>query len=298
MRIFIEGPNGIGKTTLAKILCKRYDYDYVKENKPDKLGYQYYLEKMIYCKNNIISDRAYLGEMVYPKIFNDNRPLLKKYQQQAIERIINNTNSILIYCIASSKFIKNIFDTRGDELITFEQTREEKKLFDKSIKTCKVNNLLYYSPEFSNDERNSFFNELDKIIIEDDHLRYRKFKGNGNYKSKIMLVGEQFNTSVTLKEEFAFSDYKGSSDYLSKALYFINEDIYLTNSEKTGNVTLFEEIMIVNPNVIIALGNKASAILNHFKIKYEKIPHPQFWKRFHNKDLKSYIRIIKNAIKK
>lgn len=66
----IEGPDGAGKTTLARQLAKDYDLEYHHEGPPptDKVT-QYYINLLLDAKDKrIIFDRLALGEMVYGPI--------------------------------------------------------------------------------------------------------------------------------------------------------------------------------------------------------------------------------------
>ncbi len=296
MMIFLEGKNCVGKTTLARLLCERYNFKYIKEDKPNKPGFQYYVEKLVMYDDDIVVDRFHLGEMVYPILFNDDRILLKRYQQHAIERMINNLNAILIYVDATEKFIKNVFEIRGEKDITFEQSRIEDFLFKKALKTSILKNIIYYSPEFSLYEKDNFFLTIDdKIKLYNDNLR--RFKGNGDINAKIMLVGERFNKNSKLEDKFAFSDFKGASDYLAKVLFLLHEDVYLTNSIKDDNLSILDEIKLIKPMLIISLGNVASKILDSYKIRYFKVEHPQYWRRFRYNDIKVYVNKFKKIIK-
>lgn len=68
--IIIEGPDCSGKTTLAKKINERFNYecDIVHCTGHDPKDYNFYLQLL--KKKNIIFDRQFVGEMIYPKIFN------------------------------------------------------------------------------------------------------------------------------------------------------------------------------------------------------------------------------------
>ena len=82
MIIILEGPNGVGKSSLAKNLSALLGIPYRKENKPDRPGFQYYLERAK-TLDDVILDRFHLGERVYPQIKQDGRVPLERWQQRA-----------------------------------------------------------------------------------------------------------------------------------------------------------------------------------------------------------------------
>lgn len=73
MRIILEGCDGTGKTTLAKILAERYKLDICHCTQRDAADYDFYSQTL--RKEDVIWDRHTLGELIYPKIF-DREPQL------------------------------------------------------------------------------------------------------------------------------------------------------------------------------------------------------------------------------
>lgn len=67
MRIILEGADGVGKTTLAKILADKYNLDICHCTQYDPADYNFYRESV--RKNDVIWDRHTLGELIYPTIF-------------------------------------------------------------------------------------------------------------------------------------------------------------------------------------------------------------------------------------
>lgn len=67
MKIILEGCDGTGKTTLAKILAEKYGLDICHCTQHDAKDYDFYRQTL--RKENIVWDRHTLGELIYPKIF-------------------------------------------------------------------------------------------------------------------------------------------------------------------------------------------------------------------------------------
>lgn len=67
MRIILEGVDGAGKTTLAKILAEKYNLDICHCGMTDPSDYHFYRETS--KKDNVVWDRHTIGELIYPKVF-------------------------------------------------------------------------------------------------------------------------------------------------------------------------------------------------------------------------------------
>lgn len=67
MRIILEGCDGTGKTTLAKILAEKYKLDICHCTQRDAADYDFYRQTL--RKDDVIWDRHTLGELIYPDIF-------------------------------------------------------------------------------------------------------------------------------------------------------------------------------------------------------------------------------------
>ena len=67
MKIIIEGADGTGKTTLAKILADKYGLEICHCTQHDPADFYFYRETL--RKENVIWDRHTIGELIYPLIF-------------------------------------------------------------------------------------------------------------------------------------------------------------------------------------------------------------------------------------
>ena len=67
MKIILEGVDGAGKTTLAKILADKYGLDICHCTQHDASDYDFYRQTL--RKENAVWDRHTVGELIYPKVF-------------------------------------------------------------------------------------------------------------------------------------------------------------------------------------------------------------------------------------
>lgn len=81
MKIILEGADGTGKTTLAKILADKYGLDVCHCTQHDPADFNFYKETM--RKENTVWDRHTIGELIYPIVF-DRQAKVTPYEAKAI----------------------------------------------------------------------------------------------------------------------------------------------------------------------------------------------------------------------
>ena len=67
MKIVIEGCDGVGKSTAVSKLAKKYNLDICHCTQRDPSDFGFYQETL--RKENIVWDRHFIGELIYPKVF-------------------------------------------------------------------------------------------------------------------------------------------------------------------------------------------------------------------------------------
>lgn len=120
----------------------------------------------------------------------------------------------------------------------------------------------------------------------------------GRPDQAIMMVGEG-SQDLFDRRRRAFISHTGCSLYLHEALKANPWNrYYLTNAEKTDNTrsnlaSLADEIEQVAPRRIIALGGVAARTLADLRVGFEQTYHPQYWKRFKNKEIDQLSNFLK-----
>jgi len=155
MIIFMEGPDGTGKTNIAKALANKYDmkvykneaefrlYDEDSTNKfVNLLRYsgpaEYHMVRLL--DPNIIFDRNYISEYAYSKAFNRETDLALI---KAFDSLYSKLNSMVIYCY------KNEYKDYEDDFIDLEKINEIDLAYRSYFDT--INTLPIYMIDTTNE---------------------------------------------------------------------------------------------------------------------------------------------------
>lgn len=137
------------------------------------------------------------------------------------------------------------------------------------------------------------------IGLAEQSYRYNS-SGDVGPEPRVMVVGENVIPFAPYDQtrRLAFTSTHGSSLFLHQALSLHGGSYYLTNAWKTKNERtnmqlLKEEIKLVKPVKIVAMGGVAQLYLSNIGIEFERTYHPQYWKRFKNQHINELVQILK-----
>lgn len=121
MIIFLEGPDGGGKSNLAKRLAKQYmfkqaSFSYPRNEHEKKAMVQMYKE-FIYNNHNVIVDRCWYSEMVYGPIIRKEHNVSKKHMYELEQFVLDNGGGMVIHCTDKLPRLWKRFSERGDDYI-------------------------------------------------------------------------------------------------------------------------------------------------------------------------------------
>lgn len=275
MNIILEGENKTGKSTLAKLLVKKYGFQYVKCSQPKGDPYVEYMRKINAVRKPTVFDRMYIGENVYGPIYRG-KSMLSPEQNRNLEMALMSKNTVVIYCSDSAENIRSRFSE--------EQWADQKKieqvliLYEKVLSQVK---LPIYDHVMQTSSDYTLFPKLIENLIEkydNDFIDSNHVMGN-TYNPTIVLVGDKRNTRQKYNRVGRPFDFGPSSSFLFNSLKKAKvnlRDILLVNSTNKKPLTMLKKRNLR----FIALGREASQRLNILGIKHDKLNHPQYENRF------------------
>lgn len=109
MQIILEGCDGTGKSTLAKKLAEKYNLSNIHLTRYDPTTYFFY--STIFKKTNVVFDRSYISEYIYPKLRNQTSMI----QYHDIVRLFKRDEPIVIILTGDLNLLASRLKDRGEE---------------------------------------------------------------------------------------------------------------------------------------------------------------------------------------
>lgn len=289
--IILEGPDGGGKTTLARELEKR-GWVYKHEGPPplgrDQIAY--YLERLnesIESENNIVHDRLWLGERIYGRIARNNDTVGAEGQRLFLRLHTSKRIRQYICLPGMSIALKNYYRKLKDP-------NDYLKSTDKFIKIYKLYNDWWRMNGFSVDlfdyQNNSVDDILNREFLDDPLPRGTV----GNPNAKYLFIGDKPNHPTI---DVPFHALNGSSGYFNQAVRLtgINEENLAVSNARDPKENWHNALLMLeslhNIKYVFLMGGIAQDWWNRSrnlvfsdkisKLKIYSIEHPSYLKRFH-----------------
>lgn len=112
MPIIIEGPDGAGKSTLAKSLADRLDMNILKMTANGGQSVQGYLQKLA-C-DGVIIDRCWVSEQIYSDLFG-REPRIGNGDAEALTKFCGSAGIPIIVLLPPLHVVIGRLNERGDE---------------------------------------------------------------------------------------------------------------------------------------------------------------------------------------
>lgn len=114
MKIILEGCDGTGKTTLAKILAQKYNLDICHCTQADPADYNFYRETA--RKENVVWDRHTIGELIYPEVFG-REPQIGTEDARLVLAYAREAGAKIYVLTADIETIKSRIAYRGEDSV-------------------------------------------------------------------------------------------------------------------------------------------------------------------------------------
>lgn len=295
MLVIIEGADKTGKTTLAKKIVEKFGYSYAHFAAPGPDPGREYADFLINLDKPTVCDRFYIGEQVYGPLLRG-KSVISNLQKATIERLCRYRGAILIWANTPIEVAQERLAKSKEEDVTLKENESAWYMFRDIIKEIPITPMCAYD--------SSRTGALEKILSELDPVinTMRQMSGLARYYcsgigtifgNKMVVVGESINERVTwVGKPF---DRGVSSEFLYSCMREANipeSRLYVCNADKLTT----EEAMFIRQGDTepwLALGEKAHQRLTDMMISHVWIPHPQYWKRFHNSERVAYVVMLK-----
>lgn len=296
MLIILEGPDCAGKSTLAQSiltqLAVRYPSDIatlIHRGPPTTHPLHEYVKPLLdYVPNlheHIVCDRWHLGEVVYPTVMG-RRTDMSSGTWKWIELFLQSRGALTVVINPPFETLKARLRERGDNHVNLAQLERVSRGFE-----------LHAQREHRNFDHSP---TVDDVLAMADGVELhapRQFVTYiGPREPSVLLVGDvRANEALTSKGP-AFAPFPATSGrYLMDALTTGRAARWmmpfgLVNACDVDNI---EHVWMYHARpAVIALGQKASAKLDEFKIPHAAIAHPQYVRRFHHHAQPAYGELI------
>jgi hypothetical protein len=291
--VILEGPDGGGKTTLARWLRDQRGYQIVKTNAPSPKEnvFKSYTDSLLAAVESgqpTVLDRHYLGEGIYgPLLRGEDR--LGRQGRDLLERLIAACGVRLVICSPPWAELVKGWAGKDDLLKRQAQLRQVRQAY-------------------LSESRRLGLEVYDWTRAADGPAPYLKATSSlpdgvtGYHTADVLFIGERAGKK-TVVWDLPFHNVTGSAKYLWDTLQSIDgweerRGAWTNAFDAEGKPRALWMIVNALPRVrrVITLGEVADCECVRQGVNNVVVPHPQYWRRFHRNDMITYTKKLEDAI--
>jgi hypothetical protein len=285
--IILEGCDGSGKTTLATRMKDECGYRIVKTNapRPGDDVFELYTDAILEATeggDRVAFDRHYLGELIYGPLLRG-RDGLGPQGRDLLERLIAGRGVRLVICAPPWKRLVEGWRKKDDLLKREDQLRA---VHDGYLRETKRLGIATYDwtredlPDLSPPP------SLPPGVT-------------GYLEADILWVGERPG-KARVRWDLPFHCRASSARYLWESLQGLNGErrwAWTNAFTATGEPRDLNAVVASLPRLrrVVALGDTAWRECYQQCVDAVKVPHPQYWSRFHHHEQEEYREMLRKA---
>lgn len=315
MLCILEGPDGVGKTTLADQLA-----EYIRRHRPSDTveiwrkgpptlhPLDEYVTPLIAYRpgtnHHIICDRWHWGEMVYPQVFG-RASLMDSAMFTYVELFLQSRGALVVNVMRDLAATHRALRERGDDLVRPDQLPQIVSgymgaVYRSRLTSCDV--VVDSDVDRAVDPDAGLPGDITASYVIAEGMR-ADLKARilnpfttyvGSYKPRTLLVGDVRGPGDKRALGPAFMPYGATSGaFLLKSLTVTQRAHALGIVNGCDVDSLVDVVQAVAPAEIVALGRNAydackAQLPAATTVQFGAVPHPQFVRRFHNAHHEAY----------
>lgn len=313
--IVIEGVDGTGKTDLAHRLRQRVGYErsrILHAGRPTRPAVEEYETPLRDYEPGVeytyVLDRWHVGEYIWPHVFG--REPIDLASARHVELFMLSRGAYYVHAWREPDALRKLFAVQakqGEEQPP-EMIENLEQIIERFEHAFGGLGVTYSQWNFDIDDSDAHVGEIvarssSPLAYEASQPFLETREWIGSPRPRALLVGERFGPKQDLEHAHVpFVPYPATAGrYLLECLpsrggwkEYALVNAYRGWSDETHDLGRLQALL--GDPVLVALGNEASAVLRDQDLPHEKIPHPQWWRRFNHHDRLGYTRAIQHAV--